>query len=314
MFREILVPLDGSVQAEQALPHAVAIARTSNATVRLLHVVGDESRVRDGNHDKADTEVLAYFNEYLGIQARRVSRSLSKSVPYEVLTGDPASTILRYVRDCGCDLVVLTTHGQGWLAAARLGSVADELMRQAMVPVLAVRAHESNVSWQDPGYRRILVPLDGSRRAETALEPALAMARASRGRVIALAVVKLPQPRADGALPTHGADEAAEEHVRAQNYVRDVAARVGTDVLVNPVVRAALHPGLAIADAASQFEADLVVMSTRGRSRLVRRRLGSTADMVLRGVNLPVLILKDVREPETVPRATADVALREAWR
>jgi nucleotide-binding universal stress UspA family protein len=317
MFRSILVPLDGSAQAEQALAHAVAVARSQGAAVRLLHVVSrDRATSHNSNATTDDADVIAHFNEYLGIQAREISRLLSKPVAYDVLIGDPAATILRQIRDGRCDLVVLTTHGHGWLAKAWLGSVADEVIRQSTVPVLTVRAREYERAAPDLRYSRIVVPLDGSAQAEMALDPALALARASEGRIIALAVVRLPQHQGADFEVTHGAEDAAGEEVRAQTYVRDLAARIGADIIVNPIVRPSLHPAVAIAEVAADLKADLVVMTTRGQSRLTRRKLGSTADMVLRGINLPVLIVraKTEEEPASRSHAWAESGLRGAWR
>ena len=100
---------------------------------------------------------------------------------FGVLSGAPGASgrgdARQVHRELGADLVVMTTHGRGGLRRAWLGSVTDQLIRSAEVPVLVVRPGEAGAArpvWE-PG--EILVALDGSPLAEAALEPAIEVAR-----------------------------------------------------------------------------------------------------------------------------------------
>jgi nucleotide-binding universal stress UspA family protein len=135
--------------------------------------------------------------------------------------------------------------------------------------------------------RRILVPLDGSRQAEAALDAAVQFARDGAVLVLLRAV---EAPTQLGADPTEAQARAVRE---AEGYLEAAAARargfgageVETSVWYGPPVEA-------IAEAAKFREADLIVMSTHGRSGLARLLLGSVAESVLRSATLPVLLLR----------------------
>lgn len=136
---------------------------------------------------------------------------------------------------------------------------------------------------------KILVPLDGSTLAETALAKAVALARESGGAAIVLV-------RATEASTLAGRDpiEAQVAVVKeAEEYLETVAARVraagvkdvATSVWYGP-------PAPAIIEAAEMTRADVVVMSTHGRSGLGRLLLGSVAESVLRATHIPILLLR----------------------
>ena len=160
MFSKILVPLDGSEFAEQALVHAGALARCFGATVALTEVVDRIDQTvfvsppveYDGAHfnptwsAEQRTAVLtnplaARAEEYLAAVARRL-RETGLNVEHEVLEGPTAETLLRHLEVIGAGIVVMATHGRGGLARALIGSVADRVSRHAHVPVLLVRPPE----------------------------------------------------------------------------------------------------------------------------------------------------------------------------
>jgi nucleotide-binding universal stress UspA family protein len=147
----------------------------------------------------------------------------------------------------------------------------------------------------------VLVPLDGSTLAEGAIPRAAEMAVASGARMILL--------RATSAHMYPGADpiEAQVAVVReAEAYLADVAARVRA--LGVKDVRTSTWYGeaaSAIVDAAVFNHADLIVMTTHGRSGLGRLVMGSVAESVLRGTTMPILVLRDGGAPVQAPAGTA---------
>lgn len=139
---------------------------------------------------------------------------------------------------------------------------------------------------------RILVPLDGSTLAEAALTKAVPLAKEAGGASIVLV-------RATEASAIAGGDpiEAQVAVVKeAEAYLEAVAARVresgvkevSTSVWYGP-------PAPAIVEAADMTRADVIVMSTHGRSGLGRLVLGSVAESVLRGTHIPILLLRPAR-------------------
>ena len=141
----IVVPLDGSELAEQAMPVAAALAADLGAPVHLLRVLDVDAlraTVQAGIHAAAaymrsQEEIQRYAAEYLADQAQEL-RNRDLTATSEVLTGSPAVTLLDAIRPS--DLVVMTTHARGGVRRMLLGSVADKLVRAAPAPVLLVRA------------------------------------------------------------------------------------------------------------------------------------------------------------------------------
>jgi nucleotide-binding universal stress UspA family protein len=142
----IVVPLDGSDLAEQAVPVAAAVAADLGVPVHLMRVLDVDAlraTVQAGIHAAAaylrsQEEIQRYAEEYLAEQVQQL-RNRDLTATAEVLTGSPAVTLLDAIRPD--DLVVMTTHGRGGVRRWLLGSVADKLVRAAAAPVLLVPAN-----------------------------------------------------------------------------------------------------------------------------------------------------------------------------
>jgi nucleotide-binding universal stress UspA family protein len=146
LYKVILVPLDGSPLAEQALPHAVEIARAFGARLTLFSVV--ESYQLYPQPGVIGPVLSVQFNideetsktsEYLRGLADKL-RADGIDVVVEVRQGDPAAEICDYAKSIGADLIVMSTHGRSGIRRWVYGSVADRILRSANVPVLLVRA------------------------------------------------------------------------------------------------------------------------------------------------------------------------------
>ena len=141
-LRRILVPLDGSGLAEAALPRVAALARASGARVTLLQVVGPpapELRPSEVAGLPEDDEALAErARRYLAGAAARLSEQ-GVGVETEVTFGWPAERIGAAAAEGHADLIAMSTHARGGLDRLIVGSVADQVLRRAEVPVLLVR-------------------------------------------------------------------------------------------------------------------------------------------------------------------------------
>lgn len=146
---------------------------------------------------------------------------------------------------------------------------------------------------------RILVPLDGSALAESALGKAVELAGGDSTTLMLLRAAEAPT------LPGVDATEAPEQVVReAEEYLAAVAARLTAQGLTR--VETCVWYGsaaAAIVTAASLRKADLIVMSSHGRSGLGRFILGSVAETVLRGTTTPILLVRAPEAPVESPRA-----------
>ncbi len=276
MYRRILVPLDGSAFAEHALPRALAIARRACSRLVVAHVcrpIPVAVALATGGAAAGPDE--SYLFEVLQ-RLEAVSR-----VPVEpaLLEGPVSEALHDQAVAVGADLVVMATHGRGPLSRFWLGSIADELARRLPMPALLLRPG-GEATDLSPAllFRHVLVPLDGSRRAESVLGPATALGHLSGAEFTLLRVV----PEETG--PTEVALAEAEV------YLGGVAARLrARSHPVRTAVVAHEHVALGILDEARARGADLIALATRGHGGLKRLLLGSVADKVLRGAHCPVL-------------------------
>ena len=297
--RSVLLPLDGSAFAEQALPWAVTIARAARARLRLVLVhqppepPPSDRRSRQ-LYTRIELALRKSQRDYLRTVAARVKSEGPLQVTSATLDGSPAQSIAAHVAEVGVDLVVMTTHGRGGLERAWLGSVADQLVRSLEVPMLVIRPTEGAVPPAE--VAEILVALDGSRRAEAALPPAMAMAGLLRARLTLLQAVAPVPVMVDAPTPFAGSFDEGLSSLRrneAKDYLKDIAAQVTSGgVEARPTAVLAANPLEAIRAAAQASGVGMIAVATHGRSGLRRLVLGSVADKLIRTSELPVLVTR----------------------
>jgi nucleotide-binding universal stress UspA family protein len=179
MASQILVPLDGSPLAEQALSCAVTLARGLSAQLVLLRAVSVPSDARKYLDGGLLEQLDAEADEYLREVADRV-RLAGLSVRPIVRHRPAAEAIVDYAEKTDIWLIIMATHGYSGIKRWTHGSVAERVLQAASVPVLMVRAQEQDAeeSQQLTLCRHILVPLDGSEMAEQVLSPVTSVAKA----------------------------------------------------------------------------------------------------------------------------------------
>lgn len=294
----ILVPLDGSTFAEQALPLALSIARATDRRVRLCHVrlmpLWPDELVGPDTIDAMCRILHSEGETYLrGVQTRFQTPDVA--IDATVLPGDivtAGEALSHHVHERPVAMVIMATHGLGGVRRAWLGSVADFLIRHLSVPVLLVRPGMETPN----GDQRILVPLDGSPLSEQALEQACELAHAMNREIVLFRVVT-PMLSTVPSLETPyvGIDANLTASVRAaaEDYLDKMEEQV-TARGVRCVGMTMIGPGVAecIVDIARPAHFSLVVMTTHGRSGMRRMILGSVADKVARAANVPVMVLR----------------------
>lgn len=156
MYAKILVPLDGSAFAEQALGHAQQLAVAGVTEIHLLSVaplLEDQTLAvvdlypiyvyRDYlvDHKQEMEHISAELTGYLEQVSGRL-RAAGQQVVSAVRFGQPADEIIAYAVRHGCDLIAMSTHGRSGLGRWVYGSVADKVLRSSLVPILLVRVQE----------------------------------------------------------------------------------------------------------------------------------------------------------------------------
>jgi nucleotide-binding universal stress UspA family protein len=297
-FQSIVVPLDGSPLAEQAIPIAQAIAERARCKLKLVLIHEPLILMEPGpDYTKVELAMQKADRDYLKSVTARLRERLGRSVSSAVLQGIPiAQTLASYIRDLGADLVVMTTHGRGGLRRAWLGSVTDQLIRTSEIPVLVVRPGEEGAAKPGAELTEILVALDGSSLAEAALEPATELARLWDAEVSLVQVVR-PIILASGphlTFPSGYSDQVtAIRRESAQDYIKDVAERVRESGVrsTGVVVIGGAVPETLI-DLAAPERVSLMAVATHGLGGVKRLVLGSVADKLVRAANVPVLVVR----------------------
>jgi nucleotide-binding universal stress UspA family protein len=142
MYKRILLPLDGSTLAEQALPHAIAQAKQFNAEliiVRVVEPLGEKVQRYSTSIERAEKEMLDFVRESLKVGAKDV-RAQGVKVRTEALHGRPHVKIIEFAETEKVDLVVICSRGKTGFSRWLMGSVADRVIRGLKTPVLVVRA------------------------------------------------------------------------------------------------------------------------------------------------------------------------------
>lgn len=297
-FRSILVPLDGSPLAEEALPVAARIARQGGGTLRLALVHEPTIVPVDSPDPTVVTAAEAVTSQaehgYLRRTETGLRESGTKVASAVTLEGATGPALAAYATEAGVDLVVMATHGRGGVKRLWLGSVADHLIRHLDVPVLLVRQGQVAPATAHP--TQILVPLDGSELAEEALEPAEELARIWGMQLELLRVVPPVTLVADPAMPVLSAydnDLTDACRTEAQDYLDDLVndLRARGDAAGGAAV-IGWNAAEIILECARPDRVALVAIATHGRSGIPRAALGSVADTLVRGASVPVLVYR----------------------
>ncbi len=231
-YMTILVPLDGSPQAERAVPIAARLAQSAGGSIALVQAVRAPVEVEFGAAPPAAWALPARPEEqemakrYLA-NVRQAEIPSETPVQTHVMVGPPAAMIRAASVGLGADLIVMTSHGRTGLGRWLLGSVTAEVTRESRIPVLVVResaltgaltdqdrSRRAALAAEDQRPLSALVPLDGSTLAEAALRPIVGLLGALADpapRALHLLAVVEPLPLTETAALGRGI--AGEGHV-----------------------------------------------------------------------------------------------------
>jgi len=296
MFDKILVPLDGSRLAESVLPHVVSVAAAFGEPVTLLHVL-DSSHRGDRPADPLSwqlrrTEAHTYLD---GVQSFLKEAGLL--VEKVVEQGRAAQRIVDYARGHQIGLLVLSTHGAGGLAHWNVSGVVEKVIQDIPTSLLLVRAYQELPERAiRPGYRRIMLPLDGSTRAEVSLPAAELLARYWDAELLLTHII--PRPRLFRAAPLNSEDRAllgrvvSRHRQEASHYFERLQARLP----VQSDVRIVLGENLvaALQEIVEQDDIDLTLFTAHGHGCSRFQRYGSVVSCCILYGSVPLLILQDL--------------------
>ncbi len=297
MIQKLLVPLDGSALAEAALPIATTLADRTDATLILLRAAQYRSLLSDVAGDQY--RVIGQAEDYLAQLTERLQAQglkVESGVPFG---GSPADWILEESEFRHVDLVIMATHGREGPDRWLHGSVAEAVVHRSKIPVMLVRASETASQAAMPAefptpQPVVLVPLDGSDLAESALSFAAELQQAIAARLVLVAVV--PQPGQlvageGGAITTYAGADHDRLEADATAYLAAAADRVSASGGAAETVVRYGEAASEISAAAETYPATAVVMATHGRTGVLRAMVGSVAGGVLRHTSVPVVLI-----------------------
>lgn len=297
-IHRILFPTDFSEGAARAFPQAVALAEAHDAELHMLNVAGSPEEAETTLPVSAPT-----LHEWLGASSPELGPDLNAlSIVQNQIDGDvPAEEITAYVEEQGMDLVVMGTHGRRWAQRMLLGSVTEEVVRNAACPVLTVQTDAEETPGRD--VRRILVPVDFSDASETAVEHAAELAQTYEAQIELLHVVEeVTYPSAYGVDPVYMPPQ--DMIPRVEESLGEIAQKkIGHEgVQISATVGYAPYT---ILDHIDDNDIDRVVIATHGRTGFNRMILGSVAERVIRRSSVPVFVVKP-EQKSLLPAASAE--------
>ncbi|HWQ05053.1 MAG TPA: universal stress protein [Longilinea sp.] len=359
MFNRILVPLDGSPLAERAIPHAEQFARIFGSTIILLEVLDPASfhenpisvdplswQIRKAESDMYMQGVAARIRENLKIKPRDTKGAQNKSadtdeikVKYFIREGKTAENIVNFAHNEDIDLLVICTHGSGGLSRWNISSVTQKVINLIYLPVLVVRAYHQPTTFDNRiYYRRILLPIDSSRRAECSLSAGIALARGEMAlrlapetnnrsnrrtapvispaptKLILTAVIKPPELPIPEPYPLE-IEQLSQQLMNVsreavKTYLNEMKERLPVECETRVIE--SISVSAAIQELAGQEDdIDLVVLCAHGYTGQFAWPYGSIARNYIEHGTKPVLVIQDVPRSQ-VQLTVAEIAAQKS--
>lgn len=329
MFHRILLPLDGSKVAERTIPHAIFLSRVFNAKLFLLHILDPAQHhdtmnaIEPFNWQLRKAEADLYLHGIAGkIREQQID------VDYSILEGRTAESIIDFSQQEKMDLVILCTHGASGFSRWNMSSVVTKVIEKAYIPLFIIRSYQETgteeAHWEDTVvkrntlYRRILLPIDSSRRAECALPVATALAeeaalsdnQSDLPTLVLAAVIKPPELPIPSPYPAEiNQNIMSLMHISREavtDYLQELQSRVTTPcetrIVENISIPNAIH------SLSNEDDIDLVILSAHGQTGPVPWPYGSVAKNYIEYGEKHVLMIQDTHPAQVRPTAAENAA------
>jgi len=290
--RRVVVPLDGTENAERVLPYVQFLARWYRADVTLLHVLFRPQRPQSGPdsiiypdslHDRAHS--LA--TEYLAEVARKLMET-GLNPRTVVVSGDPVRVIAAHATHDAFELTAMGTNARSLLSRMWRESVFEKLLATSKVPLFVVNARQNRARYEVPTEPRgLLVVLDGTGVARRSIPYAIGLARAGSLRVTLLHVVKSRRspPGAGNASAAQQVQESVARRLEAAaTQFKAAGLSVTIEIRFGP-------PADTIVQVQNELGGYIAVIASRVRRGWRRTVFGSVLDRAIRSSPDPLLVV-----------------------
>jgi len=303
MFEHILLPLDGSALAERVIPHAAALAKAFDSRLTLLRVV---HRKKKGNQQgminpidwqMRKSEAEAYLK---AVQEHLADIELDGDV--QIMEGNPAQQIIEHARHEKVDLIIISSHGSSGLSQWNINSVVQKVLLKAFMPVMIIRSYQkAHEEFEGLRYKRLLLPLDGSRRAECVLPLAKSISAAHESKIFLTHIVE--EPKLPKQTPLSDDDRNMVSRLseintdESEKYLNSLADQF-KDQDVEMIIESSNKPTIALHNIVDREKINLVLLSAHGYSGENRWPYGNIAlNFIVYGTT-PLLIIQDLSQDE----------------
>lgn len=282
MFEKIIVPLDGSEQAELILPYIEKLAIIFGSNIDFCVVMI--------NRDNITLNLLKKYLDNLSnnLTGKRIT------VKSSFLPGNPGDEIINYANNIDNALLVMTSYGSQSSGQWLIGDLTGKLVTRTNTPVLLVPEKQNVQQVAEPEFRNIVVPLDLSIQGARALPFAKEIARKTGSKLFLLNVLSTVHK-------SYGAFKYAADfekqlvetlHKEAQDYFQSITGDLENEKLEFQTDIISGSPADSIIRYAEEQKADLIAVSTHGASGVKRFIMGSVAQKVVQSSDIPLLVIR----------------------
>ncbi|MCA8924929.1 MAG: universal stress protein [Planctomycetes bacterium] len=278
MYTKILLPLDTSDLARKILlPLGSLLGAEPIEWVTLLGVVEPGASQETQDAEFSELQVVQEELQRQGVRAR-----------VRVKTGKPAEGILDAIEELKPDLVAMATHGRSGISRWIRGSVAERVLRHCPVPLLMCNQASLDGASPASSFRSIVIPLDGSELAAEVIPHATQIAKLYGSTLHLIRV----QPFLYSTVADLGPMPAAWEPENITKALEPIADKLRKDGFVVRVHAGLGDEALEIIKLAEREHADMIAITTHGRSGVSRWAFGSVAERIVRHAPCPLLVLR----------------------
>jgi len=296
MIKRILIPLDGSKLAEQALAPARILVKKIHAIPVLLHIL--EKNAPPEVHGERHLQGIPQANAYLETLVKKnpyLQKALVEIHVHEEEVSQLAQSIIDHASDYHTDLIILTRHGAGEWKDKVVGSLARQVIGHGHLPVLLSNAHPG--SEDVCSFDRILLALDGDLEHNVSVRIAADFASQLKSTLLLLTVVPtfgtLPPDQSPSSLLLPSATNAMldiSEESSADYLKNQIWKLERTGLPVQGIVERG-DPAECILEVASEKKVDLIVLATHGKAGLEAFFAGSVASKIITDSTIPLLLI-----------------------
>jgi nucleotide-binding universal stress UspA family protein len=305
-LRRILVPFTFSDSSALLLRRLVPLAESTGAALHLLHVIEPASakNATGWNARWAKDTMADASQQTLNLWRDRIVRGRVAAYT-RVSVGRRVDEIISRAENLATELIVMSTHGYSGISDLFLRSTAEQVTRHAPCPVLTLPERTLRERWPDydgfppSAWKRVLMPVDFSRRASRALKYASTLAIANQAKLVLLNIV-LEGSICSGTPTTKGMPDSGQLEGVLEKRLRNwVSGELSFPLAFESAIWVGMPSAYAVLLEAQRAEIDLIVMPSRRAATERRFPVGIVKDAILRNALCPILsIHEEVRRPQ----------------